>query len=181
MLENFKQQQNKKHFFILKNHNHTDNSTIVKANIELQNLQLKVNYQIEGDISQYNFSQKTKQQRADRLWLDTCFELFIANRDKKEYWEINTSPSTEWNSYYFTGYKENMRESTIFSTPKIITDSDESQYKLSFETTIKKGFLEKKLHINICVILLDRDGERNFYSINRRNNTPDFHDKVWWV
>ncbi len=166
--------------FILKNHKYCDNNTIITTTIESQESQLKLNYQIEGDISKYNFPQKTEQQRANRLWLDTCFELFISNRDQKEYWEINTSPSTKWNSYHFTEYKENMKESTIFSTPKIITYSTKSQYRLSFETTMQKNILEKELEINICVILLDRDGKRNFYSINRRDNTPDFHDRLKW-
>ena len=170
-----------KRIFILKNHTYANSNSIIKASIELQNSQLKLNYQIVDKIFKYHFPKQTKQQRVDNLWLDTCFELFIANRGKEEYWEINISPSTEWNSYHFTKYKEGMRESNLFSTPQIETSGSETRYRLSFETTIQKGILIKELEINISIILLDRDGKRNFYSINRRDDYPDFHDRLGWV
>jgi len=166
--------------YILKNHHYTDENIVIKATIEFKNSQLKLNYEIVGQLSKYNFPKKTKQQRADNLWLDTCFELFIADINKKEYWEINISPSTEWNSYHFTKYKKNMKKSYLFSTPCIKIKSNENKYKFSFDSTMQKKILKKELQINICVIILDKNKKRNFYSINRRNSSPDFHDRLQW-
>ena len=41
----------------------------------------------------------------------------------------------------------------------------------------QEDIFEKKLLINLAVILLDRDGVRQFYSINRREKLPNFHDR----
>jgi hypothetical protein len=162
----------------LKNHNPADNDTTINASIEILDSKLKLNYQVVGDISKYHFPSKTTQQRANNLWLDTCFELFIANRNEDSYWEINISPSTKWNSYHFTRYKEEMRESNLFLTPQIKIEKQKNKYELFFETTFSRGVLKEKLDINLSVILLDHKGKRNFYTINRRNDSPDFHDRA---
>ena len=162
----------------LKNHNPADNDTTINASIEILDSKLKLNYQVVGDTSKYHFPSKTTQQRANNLWLDTCFELFIANRNEDSYWEINISPSTKWNSYHFTRYKEEMRESNLFLTPQIKIEKQKDKYELSFETTFSRRVLKEKLDINLSVILLDNKGKRSFYTINRRNDSPNFHDRV---
>ena len=164
--------------YTLKNHHKTDENITVKTIIQLQDNLLKLNYQIVGDLSNYHFPQNSKQQRADELWLDSCFELFISHPHKNEYWEINISPSTEWNIYHFTSYKEDMRVSNIISTPTIKSYRYEHEYKLSFETIIQKENFDKLLLINLCVILLDKKGVRNFYSMDRREGSPNFHDRA---
>jgi len=171
----------KKGLYILKNQNIDPKSPLIKTSIEYSSTQLRVDYEIIGKITNYNFPIQTKQQRADKLWLDTCFELFIANKEKQEYWELNISPSTEWNSYYFTKYKKGMKESNMFLTPQIKTSNSKTKYKFSFETIIQKEIPSDKLEINISAILLDKNKKRSFYSINKRYGSPDFHDRAEWV
>ena len=163
--------------YLLKSHKQEKTNTKVYATIELQDNRLKVNYEIRADVSQYNFLKKTKQQRVDELWRDSCFEIFIANRSSDEYYEINTSPSTEWNAYHFKSYKEKMNKSYIFSMPSIKNQQLANRYNFSFEMSFQEGIFEKELLINLAVILLDREGVRHFYSINRRKGSPDFHDR----
>ena len=38
-------------------------------------------------------------ERRDELWQSTCLELFIAKPNEPRYWEINLSPSGDWNVY----------------------------------------------------------------------------------
>ena len=161
----------------LKNHNQEKNDTKVYAKIKLQHNKFKIEYEITADLSQYNFPKETKQQRANELWRDTCFELFIANNSSQEYYEINISSSTEWNTYHFESYKKEMQESNKFSVPSIQNQQSNNRYSFSFEMNFQEDIFEKKLLINLAVILLDRDGVRQFYSINRREKLPNFHDR----
>ena len=166
---------------ILQNHNKTDDQTTVTAMIELRDNRFMLEYQISGNLSHYHFPKIIKQQRADKLWLDTSFELFIASANSDEYWEINVSPSTQWNSYYFRSYKEGMRVSNIISTPTIKMHKYHNEYRLSFESIILKENFNQALLINLCVILLDSKGVRHFYSIERREGSPDFHDRAYFT
>ena len=163
--------------FTLKNNDSTDNKTTVKVKITIRHNQLMLDYQILGDLSHYHFPQKTKQERADELWKETTFELFIAPLNSDEYWEINISPSTQWNMYHFTSYKEGMKASNIISLPSIKTYEYQNEYRLSFKSIIPKEYFDRVFSINLCVILLDQKGERHFYSIERRKRLPDFHDR----
>ncbi len=163
--------------YTLKNHYNIDEQTTVKAIIELHDDKLMLEYQISGNLSHYHFPKLTKQQRADKLWLDTTFELFIAPENSAEYWEINVSPSTQWNVYHFTSYKEGMKESNIISQPTIKTYEYDNEYRLTFNSTVPNEYFDHVLQINLCVILLDQKGVRYFYSIKRREGSPDFHDR----
>ncbi len=163
--------------YTLKNHYNIDEQTTVTATIELHDNQLTLEYQIQGNMSQYHFPKQTKQERANELWLDTTFELFIAPTNSDEYWEINISPSTQWNVYHFTSYKEGMKESNIISQPTIKTDEYHNEYRLTFNSTVPNEHFDHVLQINLCVILLDQKGVRHFYSIKRREGSPDFHDR----
>ena len=169
------------HFFTLKNHDATDSQTTVQTMIELHHKQLKVTYQISGDLSHYHFPKPTKQHRADKLWLDTTFELFLAPEHSSAYWEVNISPSTQWNLYHFADYREGMKESNIFSAPDIKKERRHHEYVLSFESIIPKELVDQALLINLCVILLDRTGTQHFFSIKRREGSPDFHDRAYFV
>lgn len=145
--------------------------------IELHGQKLKLDYEIIGNLSQYNFPKPTKQQRANELWRDTCFELFIANTSQESYHEMNISPSIQWNCYHFNAYKEDMKESTLILAPTIKTTQNDQSYKLSVETTIQEEFFHEILEINLAVILLDTDNTRHFYTLKKRDGVPDFHDR----
>ncbi|SFV50560.1 hypothetical protein MNB_SV-12-26 [hydrothermal vent metagenome] len=165
----------------LKNHFQEKNKTEIYATIELQPSRLKIEYEIINNLSSYHFPKETKQQRANELWRDTCFELFIANHSSTEYYELNISPSTQWNAYHFKSYKEEMRETDVFSTPSIISHQLDKSYNLSFEMAFQEDIFVKKLSINLAVILLDKEEMRHFYAINRCKESPDFHDRFYHV
>ena len=163
--------------YTLKHHNNIDDPTTVKATIKLHENNLTLEYQVLGDLSHYHFPKQTKQERANNLWLDTTFELFIAPVGSDEYWELNIAPSTQWNLYHFTSYKEGMKESNIISTPSIKTYVQHDKYRLTFNATVAHEHFDQALQINLCTILLDQNGVRHFYSIERREGDVDFHDR----
>ncbi len=163
----------------LKSHHIEEHETNIYVSIEIEENKIKIKYEIIGDLLSYNFPKVTKQKRANELWRDTCFELFIANYSSEEYYEINTSPSTEWNAYHFTSYKNEMKASDVFSVPNISFYQLDKRYEFSFEMTFRKDIFEKELLVNLAVILLDQKGIRHFYTIHRQNKSPNFHDREW--
>src|SRR5690349_1737431 len=48
--------------------------------------------------------------RADELWRNTCFEMFVKAENREGYCEFNFSPSSEWAAYGFTGYRVGMHD-----------------------------------------------------------------------
>lgn len=54
-------------------------------------------------------SVKPAPERCDGLWQHTCFEAFVSQPGHQGYWEINLSPSGDWNFYKLTTYRENLQ------------------------------------------------------------------------
>ena len=56
--------------------------------------------------------------RRDRLWEETCLELFLGEEGSERYWEFNLSPAGHWNVYRFEFYVSDKGSlSEPFSTP----------------------------------------------------------------
>ena len=43
-------------------------------------------------------------QRTTGLWETTCFECFLGSLGQENYWEMNLSPSGDWNVFRLDGY-----------------------------------------------------------------------------
>ncbi|RUM68464.1 MAG: hypothetical protein DSZ07_06640 [Sulfurovum sp.] len=170
----------KKQTFILKNHNKEKKDINIQANFEIDNKMLILEFTVSGEIKNYIFNKPCIQAREDNLWKESCFELFIAHSNKPSYYELNISPSTNWNFYSFSNYKREMNEEKNISEPFIDSSKMQEAYKLSFEFEFYEEFIEKELIFNLAVILLDTKGIRHFYSIHQREERVDFHDKEYW-
>ena len=171
----------KKQTFILENHNKEKKDINIQANFEIVNKTLTLEFTVTGEIKNYIFNEPCIQTREDELWKKTCFELFIAHKNNSAYYELNISPSTNWNFYSFSDYKTAMQEEEKnISEPFIHSSKMRDEYRLSFEFYFYEELIEKELIFNLAVILLDTKGIRHFYSINRREGKVDFHDKECW-
>ncbi|SFV71438.1 hypothetical protein MNB_SV-13-134 [hydrothermal vent metagenome] len=148
----------KKETFILKNHDKDKKDIEIQASFEIDNKILTLKYRVIGDIKNYIFNEPSIQERKDELWKESCFELFIANRNNSLYYELNISPSTNWNFYHFSDYKTDMKEEKNISEPFIHSSKMQNEYKLSFEFEFYEELIEKELIFNLAVILLDTKG-----------------------
>lgn len=69
----------------------------------------EIEFLLNGDISQLVIPElRMSSRRADELWRTTCFEFFWGPKDGSCYWEVNVSPSGDWNIYRFSDYRKNM-------------------------------------------------------------------------
>src|SRR5689334_5404114 len=66
---------------------------------------LSVSYRVSGKVAAVRWPAPANPGRADELWRHTCFEAFVAPTEGAAYCEINLSPSGQWATYRFEGYR----------------------------------------------------------------------------
>src|SRR5208337_985073 len=77
---------------------------------------LIINCETSGNLARILIPRVSKTRfRKNKLWEQTCFELFLAVRNSPSYWEFNFSPGGHWNVYSFKAYREGMKEETAFT------------------------------------------------------------------
>ena len=170
----------KKQTFILKNHDKEQRDIKIESSLEIEEKNVKLEFIIRGNLEEYIFAQSATKQRANELWKHTCFELFFGDKKRASYIEINISPSTAWNIYQFHHHRVFDKEEASLFHPLIKTLKIEDEYRLLFEHKFDKIPLDKELIFNLAVILLDKNKKRYFYTIKKKNEEVDFHDKRYW-
>src|SRR4051812_15672614 len=79
----------------------------IEAHIERRsNDALAVGFSLNGAISNICIPPAGGMRRADNLWQQTCFEIFLSLPQVFWYYEFNFSPSGEWAVYRFLFYRE---------------------------------------------------------------------------
>ena len=172
----------KKRSYILQNHKKEESDIRVEASLEIEALEIKINFKILGNIKKYQFPKKEKQQRANELWRETCFELFFTiENDSDKYYEINISPTSKWNVYHFDSYREGISEVANILPPsiKIIKERDSIEFSVRIQF-LRKEVLNQIDTFNLATILLDHYEVRHFYTIQKREGSVDFHDRANW-
>ena len=170
----------KKQQLILKNHQEVHDKISINAQLEIYDKTIIINFKIEGEVDNYIFPLPSKQKRGHELWKATCFELFLGYNNQTEYQEINISPLAEWNHYSFTNYRKDLKENLTELNPLIKTLKTKESYSISFESDFEERIIKNKLIFNLAVILLDHQGTRHFYTINRKEKEVNFHLKKQW-
>lgn len=132
--------------------------------------------------------------RQDGLWKSTCFEIFVAasatdSSPVKPYFEINISPSGNWQCYRFDDYRQAQSVSNTFA----VTQSSASHHAehCSLSCTVEYSlpqFVTTSLNISISAILemqpartsridvaMPGSSELTYYALTHPSKQPDFH------
>jgi hypothetical protein len=138
---------------------------------------LSVRCEVQGDLSMVSIPAAAEApRRRDRLWEETCLELFLGTADTEEYWEINLSPSGDWNVYRFTRYREGMRkEAEITSLPFDVRRDPEALLltaEIGVGTIVPAG---KDLAATVAVVIRTSDGGKSHWAPIHPASRPDFH------
>jgi hypothetical protein len=117
--------------------------TGVTGSICRQADKLRARYRLAGNLSGIEIpGRKQRPGRVTGLWEGTCFELFLAIDALDQYWEINVSPSGDWNVFRFARYKEERRIESLEEEP--LVDSLISTTRTRPDSLL----LEFELHLN---------------------------------
>ena len=115
-------------------------------------------------------------ERKDRLWEDTCLELFVGAKGSGGYWEFNLSPAGHWNVYRFASYREGRREEPAFSSLPFGVRSGPGSLRLSLELDLGM-FLPAgtDAEIGICAVIRTRTAGTSHWALAHPGPRPDFH------
>ncbi len=146
--------------------------------------QLKITYQLHGDLAQLLLPTPTGQpQRKNDLWQTTCFEFFLAVFNAPEYWEFNLAPTGDWNVYSFYQYRRNMKEANNFSNlPLRILNHDSSRYELQTEINLHSIIAGNiSLEIALTTVIADKNSNVSYWAINHPGSEADFHRRDGFI
>ncbi len=151
-----------------------------KVDLEIKEYLFLLSYSIFGDISEIiipyieNFT--SNYQRKDELWKTTCFELFIANKIDKSYFEINVSPDYGYNTYSFNDYRYGMKEEGSLSIKNIEKIKDNNKFNLKFILKSENLINIDNLLVNISSVIKYNNGKTEHWALNHSADKADFHD-----
>lgn len=123
--------------------------------------------------------------RRDGLWSRTCLELFLAVPGSPAYWELNLSPSGDWNVYRLSGYRQGLApEPAIPALPFAVERRSDG---LDLELEINLAALvaaDQPLQVAVTAVLechapADASGEGplSYWALGHPAPEADFHHR----
>ncbi|MGB3672502.1 MAG: DOMON-like domain-containing protein [Phormidesmis sp.] len=157
--------------------------------------QLSLSYLMAGDLDAVVLpTLSSTHARQDRLWEQTCFEVFWAlgaeKSDEDPYWELNFSPTGAWNVFALEGYRQGRTEAMdAADLPFTVSHSSEG---LRLDVSVDLGALlsseasdqlasaqlapaQVQWRLGIGVVMVLGSGEETFWAIAHPGPTADFH------
>jgi hypothetical protein len=131
---------------------------------------LKLRYGMTGDLSAVIIPEEKVGERCDRLWEHTCFEFFFGIPGEAGYWEVNLSPSGDWNCYGLTGYREGLvAEEKVGVVPFSVVRAQEAlRLEVMFETT-------DPVELSVTAVVEGIDGRLGYWAVAHCGQEADFH------
>jgi len=138
---------------------------------------LSILYEVRGDLSKVLIpAAADAPRRQDRLWEETCLELFLGTEVSGEYWELNLSPAGHWNVYRFTRYREGMREETAIPSLPFEVRRDPEALILAAEIGVGRIVpADKDLEATVAAVIGTTDGGKSHWAPVHPASRPDFH------
>ena len=138
---------------------------------------LSVRYEVRGDLAGWSIRPAVETpRRRDRLWEETCLELFLGTAESGEYREINLSPAGDWNVYRFARYREGKREEPIFSSLPFTVRSGKDSLELSIGLDVGKILrANETIDAGAAAVVKTVSGGTNHWALTHPGPRPDFH------
>ena len=157
----------------------------ISGDISRQASALSIVFDLSGDLSQIELSGSLKDPtRSIGLWKTTCFEIFIGLKGSPKYWEVNLSPTGDWNVFSFSSYRnrENgnrLIEADGFSDLPFTSDRQADRYTLCLQRGLDALFSTRDaLEIGISAVVKSLgNASLSFWSLNHKGDRADFHQR----
>jgi hypothetical protein len=116
--------------------------------------------------------------RKDHLWQTTCFEFFVAPTGLPQYWEINLSPSADWNVYAFDDYRAGMREENAIASLPFTIQRQPTSFLLELAFPLANLIHpEQPIELAVSAVIQGCGGQRSFHALTDCAPQPDFHHR----
>jgi hypothetical protein len=134
-------------------------------------------------------------QRRDGLWQHTCFEAFLAPLGGGSYWELNLSPSGDWNLYRFAAYRSGQQpEERCPQLPFTVMGPRPAPSQTNCQNPSVRVLLAldlccplppelahaPQLELGLTAVIEQVDGVLSYWALNHPGPEPDFHDRRGW-
>ena len=138
---------------------------------------LSVRWDILGKLSDLSLPARgTFPARKDRLWEETCFELFLGPAGSERYWEFNLSPSGNWNVYRFESVRTGMEIEPGFSAMPFDVLVEPDALRLSLDADIGKlAAAGESLEAGIAAVIKTKKGGTSHWALAHPGSRPEFH------
>lgn len=139
---------------------------------------LSLRFCVSGEVGRIVLPEIAALGRADNLWRQTCFEVFVKTAPAGAYYELNFSPSSEWALYQFDAYREAMRAAPYEGDPGIVVEAGDAMLTLSASIELSQLpalDLSKPLHLGLSAIINVRGGAASYWAAAHPPGKPDFH------
>lgn len=148
---------------------------------------LSVHYEIIGDSLGIDIpGRKREPSRRIGLWEKTCLELFVAVKDRDQYWEFNLSPSGDWNVFHFEHYRnerhaDKLREEPLVASLPFRTQRRSGSFVFDMEFDLDRLVRKDQfLEIGIAAII-QFDKDKTHWALTHYGPRPDFHRRDSFV
>ncbi|MCX5893877.1 MAG: DOMON-like domain-containing protein [Deltaproteobacteria bacterium] len=114
--------------------------------------------------------------RRHRLWEGTCFEFFLAVPGAPQYWELNLSPTGDWNVYRFADYRQDLAAEPAYTSLPFTVQSRPRSVRLTLEVDLA-GIVPagQPLEVAVAAVIKTRDGQVGYWALTHLGPRPDFH------
>ncbi|WP_296818858.1 DOMON-like domain-containing protein [Brevundimonas sp.] len=140
----------------------------VEVYVERDGAILWLRFVVDGEVDEIDWPGPGSAGRADDLWKHTCFEAFVRTPDG--YREFNLSPSSQWASYRFDGYRAGMREADEVAT---VLGMDAASDMVALEAHIELPPDADRLALS--AVIEAADGKMSYWALAHPSDKPDFH------
>lgn len=151
----------------------SDLDLTVEGRISTANGRVDLFLSLEGEIERIIWPKPRSSSRADKLWERSCFELFVQEEGATRYWEMNFSPSQEYQCYEFLSYRK--RESNLpeFFAPQIKLDRENRAYRVSVSFD-RAPWWPRVSRVGVATVLETTLG-LSYWALSHNSSQPDFH------
>jgi hypothetical protein len=140
----------------------------VTVHLERKGARLWVRFVADGAVDDVKWPGPAKADRTDELWRHSCFEVFVETPGG--YREFNLSPSGQWASYRFDGYRAGMADATEVAD---VNPLDLAEDMLALEAHLDLPPASGRLALSAVIEGLD--GAIQYWALAHPSDKPDFH------
>ncbi|HEX6033130.1 MAG TPA: DOMON-like domain-containing protein [Anaerolineales bacterium] len=155
----------------------------ISGQIARRNNLVVLRYSLAGDLQNIVLPARAAPGRKDDLWKATCFEFFIAIKNRPHYWEFNLSPSGDWNVYRMDAYRRvGFREETSFQQLPFETKQAASAFELNIAVDLSPILpSQEEIEAGIAAIIQTRDGSETYWALAHPARQADFHRRESFI
>ena len=144
------------------------------------NTKVMIEYVLTGDMKEFSIpAVSLNPSRVDGLWCHTCFEAFMRFEDSEAYYELNASPTDDWNLYSSSGYHQDRiaddRINYIFQESHFSEGIYRKVIHVDFANIFPADLNKLDLHMGITAVLEDRNQNLSYWAHTHCDTRPNFH------